>query len=408
MGTKGRLDLGQTARKFSEKSFFLLHLARTPFTGVWSVLRSLALYQIQIGLSVAVGVLVHSRWTKQYGQALRDLERAGIETFTNLVPDLPYTALYPYLVARWWLTGHPWEQWIADFARERHLAKCVVHCHNAWLSGAYLPYRVGRDIDVRFVATYHGIQGAPVLQRSWWRRVIHRWLAQRFVRYGGKLASVDAENTHVAESLFGIPANAFRVIPNGVSEIVASKPSPFPTDIPSIGHVGTLDEGKGWRITAEAVRLANERGIICRFVVAGSGPETQIAQNWCEKHAAFTTFLGWVERAGETVTPHLTLFALPSRAEGSPMAAIEALAAGVPVLGTEVSGLSQIIEHGRSGLVVARNAESLADAICNVLGNPKRLEILRRGAREVFAERFHIAHCAAAYDDLYHSAFESG
>jgi glycosyltransferase involved in cell wall biosynthesis len=90
------------------------------------------------------------------------------------------------------------------------------------------------------------------------------------------------------------------------------------------------------------------------------------------------------------------------------MAAIEALAAGVPVLGTSVSGLSQIIEHNRSGLVVARQAESLADAICYLLGNSERLEMLRRGARAVFSERFHIERCAAGYDDLYHRAFDSG
>jgi len=384
----------------------VLHLARTPFTGVWSVIRNLALYQAQAGFPVAVGVLTYPRWTHQYGQALAELEQAGIATFNASIPDLPYTALFPYLVLRWRLTGHPWNGWLAAFCRERNLSRCVIHCHNAWLSGAYLPYRGEQTLDVRFVATYHGIQGAPELRQSRWRRNIHGWLARRFVRHGGVLASVDVDNTYVAEELFGIPASAFRVIPNGVPEVTAVQPAPFPTDAPAIGHVGTLNEGKGWRITAEAVQLANQRGVRCRFVVAGSGPEAKDVQEWCAARPSMATFLGQVEQAEEAVTPHLALFALPSRSEGSPMAAIEALAAGVPVLGTAVSGLSHIIEQGRSGLVVERSVASLTDAICDVLDTPGRLEALRRGAREVFAERFHIARCAADYNSLYRHAFE--
>jgi glycosyltransferase involved in cell wall biosynthesis len=385
----------------------ILHLARTPFTGVWSVMRNLALYQAQAGYPVAVGVLTYPRWTGQYGQALAELEQAGIATFTAPIPDLPYTALFPYLVARWRITGHPWNRWLAEFCRERNLSRCIVHCHNAWLSGAYVPYRGEQTLDVRFVATYHGIQGAPELRRSRGRRIIHRWLARRFVRHGGLLASVDAENTHVAEELFRIPATAFRVIPNGVPEVRALGPAPFPTDAPVIGHVGTLNEGKGWRITAEAVQLANQRGVRCRFVAAGNGPEADKTEAWCATHSSIATFLGQVENAGEVVTPHLTLFALPSRSEGSPMAAIEALAAGVPVLGTAVSGLAHIIDHGCSGLTVERNAQSLADAIYEALTNPELLKTLRQGAYEVFCKRFHIAHCATAYDAFYRNAMNN-
>ena len=384
----------------------ILHLARTPFTGVWSVMRTLAIRQAEAGLPVAVGVLAYPRWTQNYGQAFSDLQSKGVAAFTAPIPDLPYTVLFPYLIARWRVTGHPWEHWVAELCHDRQLSRCVVHCHNAWLSGAYVPYRGDRGLDVGFVATYHGIQGAPELRRSQLRRIVHRYLAQRFVRHGGLLASVDEPNTHVAEELFGTPASEFEVIPNGMPEICASGPAPFPLDVPVIGHVGTLNEGKGWRLTAEAVRLANQRGTGCRFAIAGSGPEAQQAQDWCTRHSDIATFLGRVEDAGRAVTPHLTLFSLPSRSEGSPMAAIEALAAGVPILGTDVAGLARIIDPNRSGVVVDRDAESLRDAICGVLSTPERLRELRQGARQVFAERFHIDRCAKAYEALYARALQ--
>lgn len=388
----------------AQTPYGILHLARTPFTGVWSVIRNLALCQAGAGLPVAVGVLEYPRWTGQYGRALAELGKAGIATSTAPIPDLPYTALFPYLVARWRWTGNPWEPWISALCRQHNLSQCVVHCHNAWLSGAYVPYRGEKTIHTGFVATYHGIAGAPELRRSEWRRMIHRWLARRFVHFDGKLASVDTENTHVTEALFGIPAGAFQVIPNGMPEIFATQPAPFPVDVPTVGHIGTFNEGKGWRITADAVKLANARGTRCRFIAAGTGPEADDARTWCEDNASMATYLGYVENAGEVVTPHLTLFSLPSKSEGSPMAAIEALAAGVPVVGTGVSGLAQIIEHGRSGLLVERKTASVASALCDALSSSQRLAFLRLGARQVFAERFHIERCADAYSVLYHNA----
>jgi glycosyltransferase involved in cell wall biosynthesis len=386
----------------------ILHLARSPFTGVWSVIRSLAGWQKHHGRHVAVGVLETDAWTERYAQGLAELEEQGIPTFTAHIPDLPYTVLFPWLMAKWRLTGHPWERWIPRFCSESEHRSCVVHCHNAWLSGAYVPYRGDSSIRVGFAATYHGIAGAEQMRRSLARRLVHRYLAQRFVRHAGALASVDRANTEVAQELFRIAPDRFDVIPNGILPPDAQGEAPFPTDRPAVGHVGALDEGKGWRYTAEGVRLANERGVPCRFVVVGSGPQEEAAREWCARHPDMATFLGYVDNAGTVVTPHLDLYAIPSEFEGSPMAAIEALAAGVPVVGTGVFGLAEIIRPGRSGERVERNAESVADALCGILAEPGRLERLRQGARELFRERFHIERTAQAYSELYRKALAMG
>jgi hypothetical protein len=90
----------------------------------------------------------------------------------------------------------------------------VVHLHNAWLSGVFLPLPAVPGIEVIVVATFHGVNehfaGKPV------RRALHRWMARAWSNMALRLTSVDGPNTAVAEQVFGLPASAFTVIPNGM------------------------------------------------------------------------------------------------------------------------------------------------------------------------------------------------
>ena len=144
------------------ESIAIFHLARSPFTGVWSVIQALALEQVRRGLPVAIGVLTCPRWSNLYGEALEKLRNAGVKIFSAAVPDWPYTILFPAMIARWRVLGQPWVAWVEEFLDSHDLRECAIHSHNAWLSGAYVPMRfVGAARRVGIVATYHGIQGTP-------------------------------------------------------------------------------------------------------------------------------------------------------------------------------------------------------------------------------------------------------
>lgn len=95
------------------------------------------------------------------------------------------------------------------------------------------------------------------------------------------------------------------------------------------------------------------------------------------------------------------VFVLPSRDEGLPLAILEAMAAGVPVVSTRVGGVPDLITDGVDGLLVAADdAPALADALRTVLASAELQEkFSRAGVRRVQA--FTLAATASAYLDLY-------
>lgn len=97
---------------------------------------------------------------------------------------------------------------------------------------------------------------------------------------------------------------------------------------------------------------------------------------------------GWIEPAGvESLVSHADILVLPSLCENFPMSVIEGMAAGLPVVATPTGAVEDIIEHGRTGLLVpAGDVTALADAISRLIEDPALREELGRQAR-----RFHRA-----------------
>jgi glycosyltransferase involved in cell wall biosynthesis len=85
----------------------------------------------------------------------------------------------------------------------------------------------------------------------------------------------------------------------------------------------------------------------------------------------------------------LDVFVLASRHEGSPLALLEAMATGVPVVATRVSGLAEVVRHGTTGVLVEpEQPQALADAVINLLADAHLRRSLADAARLwVCAER---------------------
>ena len=99
------------------------------------------------------------------------------------------------------------------------------------------------------------------------------------------------------------------------------------------------------------------------------------------------------------------LFALPSRFEGLPLVVLEALAAGLPVIGTRVVGTEEAVLHGETGLLVPpEHPAALADALIGALRGPGRLRRWSAAARRDYQARWTARRMAddtaAVYDAL--------
>ena len=86
------------------------------------------------------------------------------------------------------------------------------------------------------------------------------------------------------------------------------------------------------------------------------------------------------------------------------MSIVEAMSVGLPVVATDVGGVREAVVHGETGLLVARTADALADAVSRLMAEPDRLVAMQVRARQIFEERFTLAQVVAQYQRVYEKA----
>ena len=101
------------------------------------------------------------------------------------------------------------------------------------------------------------------------------------------------------------------------------------------------------------------------------------------------------------------LFILPSEQESFGLAALEAMAHGVPVVCSDVGGLQEVIENGVSGfLCPVGDAKAMAEKVIHLLDDKDRLELFKRNAYES-SKKFDIKNIIIHYESLYEQAKET-
>lgn len=173
-----------------------------------------------------------------------------------------------------------------------------------------------------------------------------------------------------------------------------------------VGYVGRLVPIKDVGTLIRAVALARRRVPRVRLLVAGDGEcrraLQQIAASLDLADAAI--FLGWRDDV-VALYASMDMFALSSLNEGTPVSLIEALAAGLPVVATDVGGVRDVLREGRLGaLVPPRHPEGLADRICEVAQDRAAARLQAESARQDVRARYGAdqltAQMAALYEEV--------
>jgi glycosyltransferase involved in cell wall biosynthesis len=165
--------------------------------------------------------------------------------------------------------------------------------------------------------------------------------------------------------------------------------------------VGRLDEIKGFPVLVDACRQLRDRGVRFRCDIFGEGPLRPVLERLIESHGLETQVRLRGAQPQEEVRKQLYaagIFVLPSvitrrgNMDGIPVALMEAMACGAPVVSTTVSGIPELVKNALSGYLVPPNdPHALADKIADLLGDQAVRASFARNARRVVEEQFSVS-----------------
>jgi glycosyltransferase involved in cell wall biosynthesis len=206
----------------------------------------------------------------------------------------------------------------------------------------------------------------------------------------------------------GVPRDRLRLIPNGL-DLARFTPQPPPAAIRRVVTVANLRAEKGHDTILAAVPAILDRHPDATFTFAGDGPR----RDALETLARALGVSGRVRFLGECrdVAPVLAaadLFVLPSRSEAFPNAVIEAMAAGLPVVVSNVGGIPEVVRHGENGLLVPPDDHAaLTGAVLGLMDRRQDAAALGAAARRDVARDYTIDRMVERFEDLYLAEIET-
>jgi glycosyltransferase involved in cell wall biosynthesis len=177
----------------------------------------------------------------------------------------------------------------------------------------------------------------------------------------------------------------------------------LPAQGPLIGAVGRLSHEKGQLVLLQALPAILAAFPRTSCVFAGEGPTRAPLEEVTRRLGIGdrVVFLGF-RRDVPMVLAALDLFVQPSIYEGFGLSLLEAMAAGLPVVASRVGGIPEVIEDGRTGVLVPpQDPAALAGAVVRLLGDAGGARRLGETAAVSTRERYSLARVAERVDDLY-------
>jgi glycosyltransferase involved in cell wall biosynthesis len=288
----------------------------------------------------------------------------------------------------------------------RGLGASVFHAHLHWPLAC--KYGIAAASAARVPAIVATAQLHVEIGRAGFVDLQHRMISPLVSRYIAVSRDVAA---HLVRR-FHVPEAKIVAIPNAVDEpeIAAGlmRPAtdwPVPAERKAVLVLARLEQEKGVDVAIDAI--AQTAGV--DLVVAGTGScravlEAKVTQLGLT-HRVF--FLGHRDDPASLLA-RAHVFVLPSHVEGLPLSVLEAMAAGVPVIATDIGGTREAVEHEKTGLLVAPgDARALAAAIERVIAEPNETAQRVSAARETVHREFASSIIADRTASLYASLLPS-
>jgi glycosyltransferase involved in cell wall biosynthesis len=237
-------------------------------------------------------------------------------------------------------------------------------------------------------------QGLQLMRDGWWYKVTVKYLCDGIIT-----------NTHTIKKLYEgflpVPPDFIQVVYNGV-EVFPSEDAGFDfsaffpsrvNDPVIVLSTGRLAHQKGFEYLIHAAKTIIDQTSNVFFFVAGCGKLENRLRKLIEKLKISDNFhlLGFVN----DVHPLLAgshVFVIPSLYEGMPNSVLEAMAHQLPVVASNVNGVTELIQNGHNGYVVEpRNVEQITSALKSLIGDEAKRKMFGLRAAELVGNQFSVS-----------------
>jgi glycosyltransferase involved in cell wall biosynthesis len=302
----------------------------------------------------------------------------------------------------------------------RRVRPHILHTHTAKAGavGRLAALLAGDARPPIVVHTFHGhvLRGYFDPLRTAGFRLLERWLATKTTA----LVAVSPQVRDDLVSLGVAPRERFVVVRLGIEleqrvaaerdgrgesrRVLGIGPDRF-----AVGWIGRMTGVKRTDDVLRAFRRLRDRGVDACLCMIGDGPDRPAVERRAHELGLMhdTVFLGYQEE----VAPFYAAFdamILPSINEGTPVSAIEALAAGRPVVATRVGGVPDVVREGEDGfLVEPGDVDALADRLARLAADPELRKRLGAAGRARVVPRYSVERLVDDIDLLYRSLLES-
>ena len=274
----------------------------------------------------------------------------------------------------------------------------VIHARNlsAWPEVALA--RLSLLPHVPLVFSFHGLAGTAPLSSRW--RLTCRVLA----RITNSVFTVSQGAKDFLVDQAGLSANKIAVIPNGVDTTRFFPLPPCDTQ-PTfrVGTLGSLTPVKNQALLIRACHRLSEAGVNLRLEIAGEGRE-RAALEALILSLGMTDHVSLLGHVADTPAflRSLDAFVLPSFSEAHPNALSEAMACGLPCIGSRVGGMPEILNQGQAGILFDSDDENaLTDALKSLIGDPALRQRLGQAALKRTCEKYSMDVMLDNYRSLY-------
>lgn len=292
---------------------------------------------------------------------------------------------------------------LAKLLRENNT--CLIQAH---LLGSTLTYSIiSWFLRIPLVATIHGqVDLNP--NEKW------VWIKQKIMRFGVKqliAVSQDLRDYINQRKLF--PASAVQVIYNGIDEkkyqIANSrrlrKELNLGDDVLLVGSLGNVRPAKNYPLLLDVASTLIQKGAEVQFVIAGHQKKDLMSQLEIKMKSLNISdkvhFLGFQNDTAEYLR-QLDVFLLTSSSEGFSIATIEAMASELPVVATRCGGPEEILEHGKTGLLVAKEScEEIVAALYELMSNRSLRQQLALSGKVHAENAFSVGGMYQSYAGIY-------